>query len=348
MGFAKLIERLYMKVFVGMAASHSGIRVVVELVKNGEVKERASRSFEGTDLTEAAAFLAPYLDESPLHYVALLNTMEEQGALPVCTPKEAEAFTDVSTAVTLCPGGGWMVYASKPGVDALQKEYAPVGIDFLFSPFTLLERFFSDKIATGTALYVLVDEDAVSSAVFGDGMLLYARHIGIAKEEEKMELEAEEQGEGVRLSFELDVEGVEEGLELDDINAIDDLEGLDDLHEIEDLDMVEDLENFAEEEELIPPVRVEEEPEEEEVSLEGFDKDYKRFQLIQMALERYYGDPQYDSRFIETVYIADGCGLDDDLKHYLEEELFMKVHVRKIDLAAEAADLAKLEVNDAS
>ena len=46
MGFAKLIERLYLKVFVGMAASHSGISVVVELVKNGEVKERTTRRFD--------------------------------------------------------------------------------------------------------------------------------------------------------------------------------------------------------------------------------------------------------------------------------------------------------------
>jgi hypothetical protein len=347
MGFAKLIERLYLKVFVGMAASHSGISVAVELVKNGEVKERAARTFEGVEPAEVEAFLSPYLDESPLHYIALLNSVEEQGALPVSSPKDAEGFTDISTAVTLCPGGEWMLYASKPELDALQKMFAPVGIDFLFSPFTLLERFFADKISEGTALFILVEEDAVSPAVFGDGTLLYARHMGIAREEEKMELEEGEQGEGVRLSFELDVEGIEEGLELDDINAIDDLEGLEDLHEIEDLDTIEDLEHFAEEEELIPPVRVEEEAE-EEVSLEGFNKDYKRFQLIQMALEHYYSDPKYDSRFVETVYVADGCGLGDDLKHYLEEELFMKVHIRKIDLAAEVADLAKLEVNDAS
>lgn len=346
MGFAKLIERLYLKVFVGMAASHSGISVVVELVKNGEVKERTTRRFDGTEVTEVAAFLSPYLDESPLHYVALLNGMEEQGALPVCSVRDAESFTDISTAMTLCPSGAWMLYASKPGIDAVQKAYAPVGIDFLFSPFTVLERFFADKIAAGTALYVLAEEDAVSSAVFADGALLFARRKGMAKEEERMELEGGEQHEGVRLSFDLDVEGIEEGLELDDINAIDDLEGIEDLHDIEDLDAMEDLESFAEEEAIIPPVRVEEETA-EEVSLDSFNKDYKRFQLIQMALESYYGDPKYDSRFIESVYIADGCGVGEELKHYLEEELFMKVYVRRIDLAAEVADLAKLEVNDA-
>lgn len=345
MGFAKLVERLYLKVFVGITASHSGIHVVVEMLKNGEAAERFSQSFGGDADAELSAFLEPYLAESPLHYVALLNSMDEQGALPVGSEKEAERFADLSTALTLAPGGEWLLYASKPGIDALQKRFGGIGVDFIFSPFSVLEQFFADKIDTTTALFVLLEDDAVSAAIFSEGRLLFARHLGIAHED--LHLTEAEENDGVSLSFELDIDGIEEGLELEDINAIDDLEGLDDLDEIEDLDTMDDLESFTEEEEIVVPAR-NEEISRDEGSLEGFDKDYKRFQLIQMTLEHYYGDPKYDSRFVESVYIADGCGLDDDLKHYLEEELFMKVYVRRIDIPAEIADLAKRELHDAS
>ncbi|MDD3059526.1 MAG: hypothetical protein PHW94_01110 [Sulfurimonas sp.] len=48
---------------------------------------------------------------------------------------------------------------------------------------------------------------------------------------------------------------------------------------------------------------------------------------------------------MESVYIADGCGVSQDLKRYLEEEMFLSVYVRKIDLAKQVCELAKAELN---
>jgi hypothetical protein len=38
------------------------------------------------------------------------------------------------------------------------------------------------------------------------------------------------------------------------------------------------------------------------------------------------------SRFVETVCIADSQGGSEELKRYLEEELFLNVLVRKVDV----------------
>ena len=349
MGFNKLIERLYLKVFVGIATSYSGADVVVELRKGSKVQERAAKSFDA-DATEAvAAFLEPYLAESPFHYVAYLNSTAEQGVLPVATEKEAQVFVDLSTNVTVSQKNTWLLYSSKPALDELKKRYSKIGVDFIFSPFNIVERFFKEKLDAAASLYVLAEEDAISAVVFAEGRLLYGKRLMLPREE-TINLSEGDENDTIRLSFELDVDGIEEGLELDDINAIDDLEGLDDLHEIEDLDTLDDLDSFAEELEV---GEMEAEPEaeslsEEETPMEHFGKDYKRFQLIQSALQEYYSDPQFDSRFVESVYVADGCGMSDDLKLYLEEELFVKVYVRRIDIAAEVADLARVEAGDAS
>ena len=165
------------------------------------------------------------------------------------------------------------------------------------------------------------------------------------------------------LSFELEDDDLDEGIELDDINAIEDLDGLDDLNDIEDLDGlddlndIEDLDTLDEIEDFSDvPAGADErvaqeqrsEVQNEVSSLEGFNHDFKRFQLIQSALQSFYSDPKYENRFIESVYIADSCSVSDDLKYYLEEELFLKVYIRRIELAAEIVDLAKAEVQYAS
>ena len=348
MGFNKLIERLYLKVFVGIATSYSGADVVVELRKGSKVQERAAKSFGEDETGAIAAFLEPYLAESPFHYIAYLNTTAEQGVLPVATQKEGEAFADLSTSVTISQNDKWLLYSSKFALDELRNGYSKIGIDFIFSPFNIIERFFKEKLDAPAALYVLAEEDAVTMAVFGEGTLLYGKRLLLPREE--INLSDSDESDTIRLSFELDVDGIEEGLELDDINAIDDLEGLDDLHEIEDLDTLDDLDSFAEELDdgrSAAADAVEAEPE-VETPMEHFGKDYKRFQLMQSALQEYYSDPKFDSRFIESIYIADGCGVSDDLKLYLEEELFVKVYVRRIDIAAEVADLARVEARDAS
>lgn len=346
MGLNKLIARLYPKVYVGITVSNTDMHAVVELCQNGDVREHISKHFEEVSVQTMKTFLDAYLSESPFHYVALLNNRDEQGALPVCADQKAREFIDTAMTISLCQKRGWMLYAYKPDLDDLKKEYAGIGLDFIFSPFSILERFFADKIGSAASLYVLAEEDAVSACVFADDKLLYARRLGIGREDDMM-LGEESNHNAISLSFELEAEGIEEGLELDDINAIDDLDGLDDLQEIEDLDMADDLETFAEEDEA-PVEDTAVDDSDETVTMEGFNKDYKRFQLIQTALHHYYSESKYDNRFVESVYVADGCGLSDDLKHYLEEELFMKVYVRKIDIASEIVDLAKTEADHAS
>ena len=348
MGFNKLIERLYLKVFVGVVPSRTGTDVLVELTKGDEVRERVAQHFESD--AEVAEYLSGYLAESPFHYVAYLNSAEDQGALPVQTAKEAAAFIDTATVVLL-PQKGWVLYTAKPAVDAFRKRYAAIGTDFLFSPFSVLKQFFRDKIDAQAALYVLAEEGAVSAAVFCEGNLLFAHRLPSA-EESISGVDAHDASDAVRFSFELDVDGIEEGLELDDINAIDDLEGIDDLHEIEDLDSLDDLdtlESFSEDRKKVQAPSTESEPEpEEEIPMDRFGKDYQRFRQIQDALQEYYSDSRYDNRFIESVYIADACGVSNDLKQYLEEELFVKVYVRRIDIASEIVDLARSEMTDAS
>ncbi len=347
MKLSKVLESLYLKVFVGIVARHEKHDVVIEMVKGKEVKERIAKSFPTDNgIDKLVDFLKAYINESPFYYIALLNPKGDQGAVPSCKTQELESYIDLSTSITLCQQKKWSLYAAKPDLDQLQKDYARIGLDFIFSPFAIISSFFEDKTSEGHGLFVLIQDDAVSVSVYQDGMMLFSEQLMLESEEDSF---GSLDDDAISMSFELDADGLNEGIDLDDINAIDELEGLDDLNDIEDLDAVHDLESFEEEITELSETSLDftDEPgakfEDQGEPPSSFNDDFQRFQLIQEALNNYYTGDNFKQEFIETVYIADASGVSDDLKNYLEEELFMKVYVRRIDLALAVVDMAKVE-----
>ena len=189
---------------------------------------------------------------------------------------------------------------------------------------------------TYMAMFILIQEDFITLSVFDKDELLYAEHIDVENKHDHTELLIDEAME-LELGEDIDLEDVEVEIEHD-------MDSLEDFGDIEDLDSLEDIDEFSEskdiEEELHEVVQDEELPSGDE----GFNEDYQRFSLIQSSTNHYYKNEKYKSKFIETVYIADSVGVSEDLKRYLEEEMFLSVYIRKIDLATEVCDIAKMEL----
>ena len=78
---------------------------------------------------------------------------------------------------------------------------------------------------------------------------------------------------------------------------------------------------------------------------DGMNEDFQRFSLIQSAVNTFYKDEKFESEFIENIYIGDGVGVSSDLKRYLEEEMFLNVYIRHLDLAGELCTIAKMELS---
>jgi len=132
---------------------------------------------------------------------------------------------------------------------------------------------------------------------------------------------------------------LDESIDLDNIDAMDSLE---DFGDIEDLDSFDDIDEFAEPEEQKDLMENDSEAPVEAV--EGFNEDYHRFSLIQSSINDFYKDSKYNSKFVEDIYIADAVGVSGDLKRYLEEEMFLNVFVRQLDLPSELCEIAKAEL----
>lgn len=331
---------LYLKVLVNIILKRSESTVYIELLSNKNVIESIEKTFATRSINEKMLdFILGYTNESPFYYVAILDTSSAQGAIPTCSKNQIGLFHNVTSSEHRCFKEKWTYFTSQADLYSLERYYKPIGIDFVFSPFVLLAEFFKDKIDSHLAMFVLVEENYLSLAIFDNSELLFAKHLDVQKRrDEDAVLVYEESAD--ELDFDID-----EGIDLEDINVTDDIDSLDDFGDIEDLDTLEEINEFADSRDLEEEFHQDQIQESSTNASESFSEDFQRFLLIQSSVKNFYVEDKYKSAFIENVYIADGFGITLDLKRYLEEEMFLSVYVRKIDLGMQVCELAKAELN---
>jgi hypothetical protein len=337
---SKFYESLYLKVFVNIVVGKSKLTIYIESLNKKGVVHSNEEVFENTYLSaEAYEFILSYTKESPFFYISVLDSSTTQGAIPTCDKNKADEFHDLISSEYKCYDNNWIYYTEKSDIFDIEKNFEKIGVDYIFSPFVVLAHFFKDKINSHIAMFILVEENSLSLSIFENSKLLYAQYIDINNNIENDEILIDE---SIDDSDDIELDD-DEGINLDDIDAIDDIDELDDFGDIADLDAIEEIEEFSEAKDI------EEELEQENITIlddnqsESFNEDYQRFSLMQSAVNSFYKSKQYNSDFVETVYIADSVGVSSDLKRYLEEEMFLNVYIRHIDLAMELCEVAKLE-----
>lgn len=333
---SKLFESLYNKVFINIVVGRSQTIVYIEECSKNSVLKTHSKSFDTLGINNKMhEYIDSFSSESPFHYISILDTSSSQGAIPTCSSREMSVFHNLESSKYICHKNQWAFYTSKPDLELLQENYSKIGVDFIFSPFVILSNFFKDKIDAHLALYILIEDNNITICVFDNSKLLFGEHIDMEHDDNE-ELMMDENSED---DIDLELEG---SIDLEDIDAMSDIEGLDDFGDIEDLDAIDEIDEFAEsddEEEFSDEI---DEP--ISVDTEGFNEDYQRFIIIQNSINRFYKDARYESKFVESIYVADGIGVSGDLKKYLEEEMFLNVYVRHVDLCAEVCEMAKAEL----
>jgi len=330
---SKILETLYTKVFINIIVGDSKSVVYLEVVSKDEVISSESESFKTNILsTDMYTYIKSCISKSPYYYIAILDKSANQGAVPTCN--DTKRYIDTTVLNTICIDKEWTCYTSQDDIKDLKYEYQSVGLDFIFSPFSILSKFFKDKINSSLSIFTLLEEKNISLCVFNNGKLLYAEylHKKIFSEEDSLMMDTivEDDDEDMSLDF--------DGINLDDLDADESMTSLEDFGDIEDLSTDIDIEEFSEAQEI------KEIAEEKEISVDDINDDYNKFIMIQDSINNFYHDDKYDSEFVESIFIADSIGISSDLKKYLEEEMFLNVVVRKIGLEKELSDMARAEI----
>ena len=332
----KFFESLYLKVFVNIVVKNSTTDVYIELCSSKGVIDNAEDSFNTTKMSEEMLdFITSYTRESPFSYFSLLDMSPSQGAIPTCSKNRLSYYYDVSASEHKCHDKKWTYYTSKSDLYDIERRYKDIGVDFVFSPFSILANFFKDKVDSSHAMYILIQEGFVSLCVFDNSQLLFAQHLDMEKITENDDLLIDDSD---------DILDLDDGIDLEDIDVSDSDDSLEDFSDIEDLDSLEEIDEFSDNKDVEEEFYHEKDSALAESEEGGFNEDYQRFSLIQSSMNHFYKDEKFESKFIENVYIADGVGISSDLKRYLEEEMFLSVYVRHLELGAEVSELARSEV----
>ena len=349
--FNKILSLLYLKIFVNIVIHKDKVHIYIETSNSKDIVESFSQDFDISELnTKVYDFINSQTKDTPFFYISILDYKNTQGAIPSCEKSDISKFCELENPKTLCFDNNYRLYTASSNIEAIKKEFKKIGIDFIFSPFSVLALFFSDKIKDNLALFVLVEEEYLSLAIYDKSNLLYANHLILEHDNGVDDLLIDDMEED---ALELDIDIDDDSIDIDDIDALDELDNIDELDEfgdIEDLDTLDDIDEFADTKDL--EEELSEEAQEDEVDdralpmedVNSFSNDYDRYIMIQDSLDNFYKDYRYQSSFIEHIYIADSVGVSSDLKRYLEEEMFLNVYIRHIDLPMEICELAKMEL----
>lgn len=165
----RFLESLLPKLFITLIPSSGGIRLYGELRKKGKMIKRfeEQRVEFGATLEKEIKTLER---ESSVSYIALLETEASQGVLHSCRDSEG---SDLSNVEKICIEKRWGLFIDKDELFERQKNYKQIGLDLLFSPFSLLASFYEKTLKESDGLYLLLTDDYLIAAVFKDNTLLF-------------------------------------------------------------------------------------------------------------------------------------------------------------------------------
>ena len=344
----RVLERLFQKIFVSIVPVADGHEVLTVALKNKKILYKEQRHFEGNEPSGAMnRYIQEVVDASPIYYISTVNTKPHQGAYEGCLNNGKTQHRDDTRVSEVCRNKKWTFYASLDDLHSLTYEYHVVGLDFIFSPFSILEYSFADKMKDVFALYAFSMPGLFTVAIFDGDTLEYAYHYAHHKASEGGEEILDASASDFTSNVPEEEEDKEGLINLDDIEGLEDLDIIDDLDSLSDIDDLNELEEVHEFSEDMPTTEEKRLSKDHSFMIKGdmdnSAEDYQRFTYIQKTLNQFYSMQECRGRFIETVCIADSQGASEELKRYLEEELFLNVLVRKIDVIETISALAMQE-----
>jgi len=166
----KFLEPLLAKVYITLIPTNVGTLLYGELRKNNKTLKRFDQQlFE--DKNELFEALRRLKRESALSYVAFLESESTHGLVT------NEVVEDLSSIEIVNIANAFELYMGKDDLHARQQQFKNIGLDFIFSPFSLLYDFYEESIYHNDGLYLLIEDESIISAVMKNGVMLFSEQL---------------------------------------------------------------------------------------------------------------------------------------------------------------------------
>ena len=140
---------------------------------------------------EAIDYINSLQNKYHFSYISYYLNRDNQGALSGTEEADFKRLDiDYGGVDKLFFNNKWSVYSSSKEINWTKNYFKEVGIDFIFSPFILIEYFIKKEIKEGgMQLFLLYDKDSIALSIYYGQKFLYSNFFKNGKFEEGEEIE---------------------------------------------------------------------------------------------------------------------------------------------------------------
>ncbi len=326
MSLLKSLKNRLVYQFIAIVLYETSCNIKVQRLKNNKIIFEEEKSFTLASKETLDNSILDYLDTlqkavEQTYLILFLNT-HGQGAVPSCAKSMYEKFhIDFDSVKHVCINNQYSIYASLIDIKWVEKIFDKSGLDFIFSPFLVLNELVQTfQRSTQTTLYLLSNINSMTIMIFKGKEFLYGTFVNIAKEEDLLDS-----------GFENDTFSNSE-MEDEMMDEIDlDIE-IDDSEDI--LDILESQPNKidADEEKIV------------KIQNKLFGQDLRFVKYLDASLREFYDSDLYVSDFVSKVIVFDASKLNKDVITHLEDELLVDIEVVPTSIDKILIELSKKEV----
>lgn len=350
MSIKTVLQKYFENLFIAVMFNDNECVIYGKVYKNGLIQHTFTKTFTvelpfETLNKHVEEYLLTLQDEYRFVYITYLLDGLGQGAFEGVKLEDFEKFSvDKNSVYHLPMKNKWSIYASFIEVKWAQGLFEEAGLDFVFSPFMVLNEFIATKKQTNkSTCYILNCQNFFALAIVKESQLLFGALFKIQTEsvlqhsDEVNDWENEQKEEEIISQSEIPELGLND--EQEAMEEMTDLSALDDLNDLQSTDSFSDIDDKT-----IGYFNGLEEMKEEDISLELYGRDLMVYKYLRSSLEEYYHNTVYTSEFVEEIVIFDDYEMSSDLIRQLEDELMMDVEIHKVSVPEKMNDLAIQEV----
>lgn len=319
--FTSMMSPLFSKVFIAINIDAITCAIKVIRIKHDKQVESLTKEFKTTENQipmEAVKLIRRYKHNYPFTYVSAMIKTLSQG---VVLQKDSKDFFSGNLKASECQISSSetiRVFAKRSMIkDYLRRFNVISGVDFVFSPFLIIDRNAHDLPTLGNNVYVLLQRSNIALMVVYRGVATFSGFF-IAEGEVPM-LNKEEQRSDIELK------------NFDELSLDDDF---DEFAKIALDPSIERLQTDM----FIPNL------DETKIVYDDMPKAKIISKILVDAIKEYYQNPLYKGEFIDKVILLDACKISDQAYEFIAKELMLETVKRDVNLPDVLIQFAQREL----
>lgn len=319
--FTSMMSPLFSKVFIAINIDAITCTIKVIRIKHDKQVESLTKEFKTTENQipmEAVKLIRRYKHNYPFTYVSAMIKTLSQG---VVLQKDSKDFFSGNLKASECQISSSetiRVFAKRSMIkDYLRRFNVISGVDFVFSPFLIIDRNAHDLPTLGNNVYVLLQRSNIALMVVYRGVATFSGFF-IAEGEVPM-LNKEEQRSDIELK------------NFDELSLDDDF---DEFAKIALDPSIEHLQTDM----FIPNL------DETKIVYDDMPKAKIISKILVDAIKEYYQNPLYKGEFIDKVILLDACKISDQAYEFIAKELMLETVKRDVNLPDVLIQFAQREL----